>query len=204
MRVLIGTGNQKKLAEIMRILADFDLEFLTPADLDPVPAAPDETGDTFEANAAEKALGYAQATGLWTIADDSGLQVDALDGRPGVWSARYAGENATDADNNKKLLEELSGVPASKRGGGYVSVVALASPTEVLLMTRGTCRGRLLEAGRGDGGFGYDPLFLVEELDRTFAEITHDEKARISHRGAALRDFRAQLPAILERTEHAS
>lgn len=206
MRILIGTGNEKKRIEIARILddLDFDFDFVMPRDLDPVPPTPSETGATFEANAAEKALGYADATGMWTIADDSGLEVDALDGRPGVRSARYAGENATDAENNTKLLRELEGVPESERGGGYVSVVVLARPGEVLLTTRGTCRGRLLDAPRGEGGFGYDPLFFVPELDRTFAQISHEEKARISHRGEAMREFRRLLPDILEKDQEAS
>lgn len=206
MRFLIGTGNEKKRVEIARILEDLDLglEFVMPRELDPPPPTPDETGDTFEANAAEKALGYAAATGLWTIADDSGLVVDALDGRPGVYSARFSGEGATDESNNQKLLAEMNGVPEAERGCGYVSVVVLARPGEVLLSTRGECRGRLLDAYRGEGGFGYDPLFFVDALGKTFAEITHAEKSEISHRGAAMRAFRDRLQDILERTRNAS
>lgn len=204
MRVLIGTGNLKKRDEIARILGGLDIELVLPTDLDPVPPAPDEDGDTFEKNATDKALAYAAATGLWTIADDSGLVVDALGGRPGVRSARYAGEHATDEQNNDKLLLELSDVPDEERGGGYVSVIVLAAPGRVLLQSRGTCRGRILRERRGDGGFGYDPLFLVEELGRTFAEITPDEKARISHRGAALAALRQRLPEVLQEAQDAS
>lgn len=204
MRVLIGSGNLKKRNEIACILEDLDLEFVVPTDLDPVPPPPAEEGDTFEENAVDKALAYAAATGIWTIADDSGLVVDALDGRPGVHSARYAGDQATDEQNNDKLLAELRDVPEEERGGGYVSVIVLANPEHVLLQTRGTCRGRILRERRGDGGFGYDPLFLVESLNRTFAEITHEEKARISHRGAALAEFRRGLPEVLQAAPDAS
>ena len=204
MRVLIGTGNLKKRNEITRILEDLDLEFVLPTDLDPAPPSPQETGDTFEENARHKALAYAATTGIWTIADDSGLVVDALDGRPGVHSARYAGEEATDEQNNDKLLAELRDVPEEERGGGYVSVIVLANPEHVLLQTRGTCRGRILRERHGDGGFGYDPLFLVQSLGRTFAELTHEEKARISHRGAALAEFRQGLPQVLQTARDAS
>jgi len=204
MRLLIGTGNVKKRDEIAYILGDMDLDFVVPTDLDPAPPSPAEDGDTFEKNAADKALAYASATGIWTIADDSGLVVDALDGRPGVHSARYAGETATDQENNDKLIDELRDIPDPDRGGGYVSVIVLATPERVLLQTRGTCRGRLLREPRGDGGFGYDPLFFVESLNRTFAEITPEEKGRISHRGAALAAFRRGLPEALQAAQDAS
>ena len=202
--VLVGTGNPNKRQEIASILADMEFRLIMPLDLDPVPPPPQETGDTFEDNAAGKALDYANATGLWTIADDSGLVVDALDGAPGVRSARYAGVGATDEQNNDKLLAALADVADDRRGAGYVSVVALAAPGRLLLSTRGTCRGRLLSQRRGQGGFGYDPLFLVEGLGRTFAEITAAEKARISHRGEALARFREQLPAVLRSAQEAS
>ncbi len=202
--ILVGTGNRKKRDEMAALLADMDLRLVMPTELDPVPPPPEETGETFEANAASKALDYAAATGLWTIADDSGLVVDALDGAPGVRSARYSGEQATDEENNRKLLHALTHVPEAERGGGYVSVVTLAAPGRVLLSTRGTCRGRILTQPRGAGGFGYDPLFFVDELGRTFAEITAAEKARLSHRGEALRQLKLELPAILHDAQTAS
>ncbi|MAG54877.1 MAG: non-canonical purine NTP pyrophosphatase, RdgB/HAM1 family [Planctomycetes bacterium] len=201
MRILIGTGNAKKKAEIAALLAPLGFEVVSPSDLTPPPPEPDETGDSFEANADEKALAYAAATGLLTVADDSGLEVDALDGRPGVHSARYSGPDATDDRNNTKLLHELADVPDDARGGGYISVVTIARSGRVLLRTRGTCRGTLLREGRGTGGFGYDPLFYVPELGKTFAEITPEEKAAISHRGKALAELKRRLPDVLKAQE---
>jgi XTP/dITP diphosphohydrolase len=196
-RILIGSGNAKKKAEILHLLRDLDVALLAPSDLSPMPPPPPETGTTFEANAAEKGLAYAASTGLLVIADDSGLEVDALDGRPGVHSARYAGPDAKDADNNARLLAEMRGVPSERRTARYVSVVTLVLGDRVLLQTRGTCEGRILDSPVGAGGFGYDPLFCVPALGRTFAEITAEEKGAISHRGKALEELRARLPAVL-------
>jgi XTP/dITP diphosphohydrolase len=197
-RILIGTGNPKKREELLRLLGDLPWRLLVPSELDPPPLPPPEPGATFAENAREKALAYAAETGLWTIADDSGLEVDALGGLPGVLSARFAGPNATDADNNAKLLAELAGVPGPDRTGRYVAVVVVAAPGSVLLEARGTCEGRLLEEPVGSGGFGYDPLFLVPGCGRTFAELTEEDKCRISHRGAALWDLRRGLDRLAE------
>jgi XTP/dITP diphosphohydrolase len=173
---------------------------------------PIEDGLTFETNARIKARFAARATGLAALADDSGLEVDALDGRPGVWTRRYAGPNATDEENNAKLLGELDGVPPDRRTGRYVCVLALALPAEVapagitrgrrptldLLVTRRTSRGRIALEPRGRGGFGYDPIFepsIERPGGRTFGEYTAEEKHRISHRARAARRMRPVLEA---------
>ena len=152
----------------------------------------EENGTTFYENAYIKA--NALKNEAWfAIADDSGLEVDALDGRPGVYSARYAGEPCNDANNNARLLSELSGVPAEGRTGRYVSVIACIDPSGNEFFVRGTCEGILLEEPRGNGGFGYDPLFYVPELGKTFAEVTPEEKDAVSHRGKAIRAFLKQF-----------
>ena len=158
-----------------------------------MPEAPEETGATFEENAAIKALGYARRTGLLCIADDSGLEVDALGGRPGVRSARYAGSRATDAENNALLLSDLEGVSRHLRGARYVSVVSLASPESVIASARGECGGVILDAPRGRGGFGYDPLFISDDLGLTFGEAPPGEKDHVSHRGRAFAALRKAL-----------
>jgi XTP/dITP diphosphohydrolase len=158
-----------------------------------------EDGDTFEANAAIKARAGIAATGLPTLADDSGIEVDALDGGPGVRTRRYAGEDATDADNNAKLLAALDGLPPERRGARYVCVLALALPGEALRFERGSCRGRIATAPRGTGGFGYDPVFEPEGEPvggRTFGQWTADEKNRVSHRARAARAMAPHLAAL--------
>jgi XTP/dITP diphosphohydrolase len=150
----------------------------------------DETGSTFEANAVLKARAAVQATGLPALADDSGLEVDALDGGPGVRTRRYAGEDATDVDNNTKLLAALDGLPAERRGARYVCVLAFALPDGTLETVHGTCRGRIATAARGANGFGYDPIFEPESEapgGRTLGEWSQDAKNAISHRGEAAR-----------------
>lgn len=161
----------------------------------------DEDRDTFRGNAAKKALEYAEKTGGPVLADDSGLVVHALDGAPGVYSARFAGEHANHAANNALLLEKLAGVPKEKRGAEFVTVMVLADPEGVLLCVEGRLRGEIIESLTGTGGFGYDPLFRVNPEDdpeqRTLAEMSADEKNAISHRGRALRKVQAALPLIL-------
>jgi len=197
-QVVLASRNQKKILEIADLFAPYNIELLSVAD---VPDAPEveETGTTFEENAALKASEVAKAVHYWTIADDSGIVVDALDGAPGVISARYAGENATDADNNAKLLNDLSSVPDEKRTAHYVCVMALAdSNGEIRLSVSGICRGRILPEHRGSNGFGYDPLFLLPEYDRTFGELSPEVKSQLSHRARALRQFIPKLVEILE------
>ncbi len=188
-RIVVGTRNKAKLAEIEAMLADFAIHVVSVAEF---PGAPDveEDGDTFEANATKKATELAQALGEWVLADDSGLEVDALDGRPGVYSARYAGEPCDDAANVAKLLAELEGVPAERRTARFRCAIALASPGRVEWVVSGACEGRIVDAPRGENGFGYDPVFLYESFGRTFAEVEPEQKNAVSHRGRALAELR--------------
>ncbi len=193
MKAVLASHNKKKIEEIRRILSAFfpDVTLLSLEQVG-VTGEIEETGETFEENALIKARAGAGA-GRFSIADDSGLEVDALGGRPGVYSARYAGEPCDDAKNNALLLSELSGVPDTGRTGRYVSVIACICPDGQAFTVRGTCDGRILTAPRGTAGFGYDPLFFVPELQKTFAEATAEEKDSVSHRGRALRAFAKAL-----------
>jgi XTP/dITP diphosphohydrolase len=186
MELVVATRNQGKLLEIRRLLAESEIRVLgldAFADLPEV----EEDGETFEANARKKAETVARLTGRLTLADDSGLVVETLAGRPGVRSARFAGDGATDADNNRRLLAELSGVPRERRQAAFHCAMALCRPGDDCRIFHGEVPGLILEAPRGDGGFGYDPLFLVREYGRTMAELPLEVKNRISHRGQALR-----------------
>lgn len=191
MRFLVATHNAKKLRELSRILEPLGIDAVTDRELGQPLTEVEETGTTFEENAYLKAASACRETGLPAIADDSGLAVDALDGAPGVYSARYAGENATDAERIAKLLRELDGVPVEKRTAQFVSVVCCVFPDGRTLSVRGECPGRIGFAPRGEGGFGYDPVFEVG--DRTYAELSAEEKDAISHRGNALRKLKTAL-----------
>jgi len=160
----------------------------------------DENGITCEANAIKKATEMAQATGLPAVADDTGLEVDALGGRPGVYAARYAGEHATYEDNCKKLLEELRGVPMPQRSASFVTVAAVALPSGEVHIAHGSLKGLITEAAVGSAGFGYDPVFFVPELGKTLAELTPAEKNRVSHRAKAF----AKAKEILRSCQSAS
>lgn len=197
MRLLIATRNQHKLGEIRAILAPHDA---TCVGLDEFPDAPEvvENGDTFEANAILKATTLARFTGLWTLADDSGLEVDALGGAPGVRSARYAGEPSNDAANNRKLLTVLG--HRSDRGARFRCAIALADPAGHVRTVSGTCPGVILTVPRGQEGFGYDPLFVPEGGDLTFAELDAATKNRISHRARALQQAVAAWTAFFVTT----
>lgn len=182
--IVLASGNSGKLAELRSLLGPL-VSVQSAPDLGI--ELPEETGTTFEENAILKARAVAEATGLMAIADDSGLEVDALDGAPGVYSARYSAVDATDERNNAKLLEALRDVPDEHRTARFRSVIAIAfSPVEILT-TSGSCEGLIIREGRGDGGFGYDPLFLLPE-GRTMAELGPEEKNAVSHRGHAMRD----------------
>jgi len=197
-RLLIATRSEHKLRELRELL-DLRRAELVSLDQLGVVGDPIEDGETFEANAAIKARFGAEATGLPTLADDSGLEVDALDGGPGVRTRRYAGEDATDAGNNAKLLAALDGLPPDRRGAGYVCALALAVPGRPLVFARGTCRGRIAASPRGTGGFGYDPIFEPEGEPpggRTFGQWTPEEKNRISHRARAARQMAPGLTAL--------
>ncbi|MDH3748187.1 MAG: XTP/dITP diphosphatase [Gammaproteobacteria bacterium] len=184
MTIVMASGNVGKIREIARLLADLDVEIVPQSDFGVDDAK--ETGSTFEENAILKARHAVAATGLAAIADDSGLVVDALNGRPGVYSARYAGTDASDEENIDKLLTELNGI--DDRGAAFHCVACFVAPdeTEAIIAT-GVWRGEILRERRGDGGFGYDPIFLDTESGRASAELTADEKNARSHRGQALR-----------------
>ena len=183
--LLVASGNKGKLREFGELLQGVVETILSPADFPGLPEV-EEDGDTFEANAIKKARSAALFTGRPVLADDSGLCVDHLDGRPGVYSARFAGEGAGDAANNALLLRELAGVPRENRGGEFHCVIALCYPDGSCQSFDGMLRGEILEAPRGEGGFGYDPLFLVPEYGQTFSELPSEIKNAISHRGRAM------------------
>lgn len=186
MKYVMATHNRHKVRELQRILEPMHIE-VTTAQLDEV----EETGTTFAENAFLKAEAACKQTGLPAVADDSGIAVDALNGAPGVYSARYAGENATDADRNRKLLDELKDVPAEQRTARFVSAICVVYPDGTRTDVEGTCEGSVAFAPRGNDGFGYDPIFLVGE--KTYAELTPAEKDAISHRGKALRKLAEYL-----------
>ncbi|MCA1626534.1 MAG: RdgB/HAM1 family non-canonical purine NTP pyrophosphatase [Acidobacteria bacterium] len=195
-RLVIGTTNDAKGRELRDLLAPhgFRVQTLT-EDSNPLEVV--EDGDTFAANAHKKAVEQARHLGAWVIADDSGLEVDALGGRPGVYSARYAGESATDADNNHKLLAELGDLPLERRTARYVCHVAVADPRgELRAESSDICRGRIVFEPAGSNGFGYDPLFEVVEYHQTFGQLGPRVKAAISHRGRALRSVLPKLLAL--------
>jgi len=192
-RVVVATGNRHKVDEIATALAPFGWEFVSVDDLGGWDA-PEETGETFEDNARIKARAAHERFGLAALADDSGLEVDALDGAPGVYSARYAGECATDALNNERLLLALADVPAERRAARFRSVVVFLDADGAETFAAGTCEGEIGFAPRGDRGFGYDPLFLPAAAPgKTMAELDMEHKNEISHRGAALGALRQAL-----------
>ena len=193
MKLVLATRNQGKVREIGEILkGENDIELLS---LRNYPGAPDvvEDGNTYEDNAIKKAAVLAEYTGHLTIGDDSGLAVDALDGAPGVHSARYAGENASDQDRIAKLLDALQDVPDDRRSGRLVCAVAIAGPHAQVQVVRGICEGRIIQVPRGKSGFGYDPVFVPAGYNRTFAELGDEIKNQISHRAKALAQARKLL-----------
>ncbi len=199
MELVLATGNRDKQREITAFLQNLGLTLLT---LDEFPAVPVvlEDGKTCQANAGKKAREIARFTGLLTLADDTGLEVDALGGRPGVFAARYAGAHATYEDNCRKLLDELMGVPADRRGARFLTVVAIADPAASVEFVEGTLQGQIAEHRSGGHGFGYDPVFMVPEMGKTLAELTLDQKNQISHRGQALAKAKDVLKRKLAET----
>ena len=192
-RIVLATRNAGKIKELNDLLAGFGLAVIG-LDAFPQIGEIEETGATFAENAALKARTVAQATGLVALADDSGLVVDALDGAPGVYSARFSDPGATDARNNEKLLRVLQGVPEQKRTCRFVSLVAAVAPSGAEIFAEGRWEGRVLTAPRGEGGFGYDPLFFDPELGKSAAELVREEKNARSHRGRALRELLKSWP----------
>jgi XTP/dITP diphosphohydrolase len=190
-RIALATANPGKLRELRAILSDIPAEWVA------VAPGVEEDGQTYHENAARKACAVARATGGWALGEDSGIEVDALGGRPGVWSARFAGPHATDEERNRKLLELLRGVPAQQRTARYRAAVVLAAPDgSVRTHAEGVCEGRIAEAPRGTGGFGYDPVFWLPERGVTMAELPPEEKNRISHRARALDALRPALLSV--------
>lgn len=193
--IIVATQNAGKVAEFKAVLSGLPYKVLSLADLGNFPEAP-EKGETFAENACSKAKFYARLTGKLCLADDSGLEVDYLKGAPGVYSARYAGEHASDQDNNRKLLEQLCGVVPEKRTGRFRCVLALSDSEKLWCIADGTVEGVILAEPRGNNGFGYDPLLFVPELGRSLAELPPQEKNEISHRGRALKKLVDQLAAL--------
>lgn len=192
-RVLVASSNTGKVTEIRRLLKPYEVVVLGLDDLADAPRLT-EPYDTFSENACAKALQAAEQTGLLSLADDSGLMVDALDGRPGVYSSRYAD---TDAGRISRLLEEMSGIPPDQRSAHFVCVIALATPQRVLETWEGSVHGCIALEPAGTSGFGFDPVFYYPPEERTFAEMSRDEKNRISHRGRALHSALEDLPELI-------
>ncbi|NIO03256.1 MAG: XTP/dITP diphosphatase [Proteobacteria bacterium] len=190
--VVLATRNQGKIREITECLRDLDIVIYSLNDF-PATSAVKEDGKNFRENALKKARYLADFTGKVALADDSGLEVEALGGKPGVLSARFAGDKASDQDNNKKLLEHLKGFPLGRRGASFRCVLALAEPSGQEIVIEETCQGVILLQERGGEGFGYDPLFFFPPLNKTFAELTREEKNQVSHRGKALRKLKEAL-----------
>jgi XTP/dITP diphosphohydrolase len=191
-RLVLATRNTGKVREIREILSDVPVQLYTLLDFPDLPETP-EDGETFQENAAKKARAATIQTGLPVLADDSGLEVDALNGAPGVFSARFAGEGAGDLDNNRKVLELLGHTPDDKRTARFRCVLALATPGGDIQTADGTCEGRITTDPRGDAGFGYDPLFIPVGYQKTFGELGYDIKNRLSHRAIALRKIKPLL-----------
>lgn len=196
MKIFIATKNKKKLDELERILLPMGFDVLSEKDFAEKFPEVEENGITFEENALTKAKAGLKNTGLITVADDSGICVDYLDGAPGVFSARYSGEHGDDSSNNEKLLRELEGVPDNKRTARYVAAVACVFPDGRQFVVRGECEGKIAISPFGNGGFGYDPLF-ISELG-VMATLTADQKDSISHRGKALKLFSEELKKFIE------
>lgn len=193
--VVIGSGNRDKAEELRVLLQDTNWLVKGLGDFGPMPE-PVEDGDTFEANALLKARYYAVKTGCPAVADDSGIEVDGLEGRPGVFSARYAGEGCSYADNNRKLLEELAGLPAAERAARFVCCAAFVDGNGREHVVRGIVEGRMADLPRGANGFGYDPLFVPEGMEKTFGELAPQAKHAISHRGRAFRELAKYLAEL--------
>ncbi len=190
--LLLASQNPGKLNEMRLLVEGLPFRVLGPRDLG-LHEAPDETGETFLENATIKALAYARLSGLLTVADDSGLSVDALGGAPGLYSSRFGGEGASDLDRNLLLLEKLRGVPRERRGARFTSAVTAARAGEVLFQAQESVEGTIAEEMSGENGFGYDPLFFYPPYGRTFGEVTRPEKDRVSHRGKAFARLRGYL-----------
>lgn len=193
--LVLATTNQNKVKEFRQFISKFPVEVKSLADFGPLPDVI-EDGQTFDENAYKKALHYAKVLGIPAIADDSGLVVEALGGAPGVYSARYAGENATDQENCEKLLSELGS--ETNRSAQFVCVLSIAAPSGPALTYEGTCDGTILTEKRGTSGFGYDPLFYYDPLKKSFAELSMEEKNKVSHRGKVLAELSSEFDKVMK------
>ncbi|WP_202080262.1 XTP/dITP diphosphatase [Caldalkalibacillus salinus] len=193
-KLIVATSNQGKLKEIRALLEPLDIQVLSPVDIDAahIPNVV-EDGETFDDNALKKAKAFYNAFHIPALADDSGLEVDALDGAPGVYSARYAGEPSDDDANNEKLLQHLQGVPPEERNARFRCSIALVTAEDQYILAHGACEGYILEEKVGEAGFGYDPLFYVPEQGRSMAELSKEEKNKISHRYHALQHLYSKM-----------
>ena len=185
-KIVAASSNSHKIKEIQAIMSKFGMEVISRDEAGVPPFEIEEDGETFEENSYKKANEIMKATGEITVADDSGLMVDYLGGAPGVYSARFAGDHGDDGKNNEKLLKLLEGLPEEERKAKFVSVITLIFPGGEALVARGECAGRIIEAPTGENGFGYDPLFVPDGYDKTFAQLGPEEKNMISHRAKAL------------------
>jgi len=192
--IVLATNNKNKVKEFQSLTKDFPVTVKCLKDFGPMPEAI-EDGETFDDNAYKKALHYAKVLGLPALADDSGLVVDALDGAPGVYSARYAGDNATDWDNCEKLLNAMEGI--ENRTARFQCVLSLATPGGAALTWEGECRGTITTERHGESGFGYDPIFYYEKFAKTFAEIDMEQKSKVSHRGRAMQEMADEFEKVM-------
>ena len=195
LKLCLGTTNRGKQRELVELLGDWTGEIVFPQDLG-LTLDVEETGQTFAENATQKALAYARAAGMPALADDSGLEVDALDGAPGIYSARYAGPGASDEERYRKLLAALAGTPPEARTARFRCAVAVAQPGGQVVVAEGKCEGVIAFAPRGENGFGYDPVFYMPSLDQTMAELSAETKNRISHRARAIQAARPLLDEL--------
>lgn len=197
-KLLLATTNRGKIREICHLLQGVPFEVVTPKNLG-INVSVNEDKPSYQENAQLKAEAYSNASGLITMADDSGLEVDALNGEPGIRSARYAGENSSDQNRIEYLLARLREIPQGKRAARFVCIIAIAVPGEKTLLCRGECHGIISFQPRGENGFGYDPIFYFPELDRTMAELTLGQKSQVSHRGKAVKEARRLLQKLAEK-----
>jgi len=202
-KLILATRNKGKLKEIRVLLSDIDIDIISLNEVENAPHVV-EDGKTFMENAFKKAKVIAEATGIMALADDSGLEVDALDGAPGVHSARYSGKNASDASNNEKLLADLEGISPGKRNAHFSCVVVVYHPSGRWISTETECEGEIAMNPVGDRGFGYDPVFYIPSINRTMAQLSPKEKNSLSHRGKALAELKSKLPGFLDSLESRS
>jgi XTP/dITP diphosphohydrolase len=195
MEILLASQNPKKLAEMRHLVRGLPFEVVGSRDVG-IHEAPEETGTTFAENAREKAVHYAGLSGLLAIADDSGLSVDAMDGEPGIYSARFGGSGLTDPDRNRLVIERLAHVGDDERTARFTCALAVARGDEILFETLQTVEGQIAYAPQGENGFGYDPIFFFPAFARTFGEVRPEEKETVSHRGKAFRELRAFLATV--------